>query len=232
MRRFSSAILDVVVLTVMLAAIYAVFMYVPTERQMGVVQRIFYFHVPSAMTAFLAFAIVFGASIQYLRTNADRWDMIARVAAELGVLFALIVLVTGPLWAKPVWGVFWRWEPRLTSMLVTLAMYVAYLMVRSYSSASESGTRRVAAVLGVIAFANVPFVYYSVHLWTPEQQLHPRSVELAPEMVRARYLCTAAFVALFSYLLKRGLEQEKIARRIARLRQRSHNPGSGVAPQM
>ncbi len=232
MRPVSSAILDVVVLAAMLAAIYSVFMYVPTERQMGVVQRIFYFHVPAAMTAFLAFAIVFGASIHYLRTSEERSDMIAQVAAELGVLFGLIVLVTGPLWAKPVWGVFWRWEPRLTSMLVTLAMYVAYLMVRSYSTASESGTRRVAAVLGVIAFANVPFVYYSVHLWAPEQQLHPRSVELAPEMVRARYLCTAAFAALFLYLLKRGLEQEKIARRIDRLRQKRHSRESVAAPQM
>ena len=218
--RTVSTLLDGLLFCAILLSLYAVFMYVPGERQMGAVQRIFYFHVPSAMTAFLAYAIVCVASIQYLRTKQVRWDLIARVSAELGVLFSAIVLITGPLWAKPIWGVYWRWEPRLTSMLIMFTMYIAYLMVRSYSTSSAEGTRRVAAVMGIIAFINVPFVYYSVELWAPEQQLHPRSVELAPQMAQALNLCTASVIALFLYLLKRRFVQEKLALRLERAEMR------------
>ena len=202
----------------MIAALFAVFVYVPTEREMGIVQRIFYFHVSSAIAAFLGYAIVFVASIQYLRTRRENWDSLALAAAELGVVFSLIVLISGPIWAKPIWGVYWRWEPRLTSMLITFTMYVAYLMLRSYSTSSQEGTSRMAAVMGIIAFINVPFVYFSVQLWAPEQQLHPRSVELEPQMVHARYICTAAVMIFFLYLLKRRLEQEKFALKLERLR--------------
>ena len=132
------------VFVAMLLALGAIFLYAPTEREMGQVQRIFYFHVPAAMTAFVAFSIVFFASIAYLKTRQERWDPIALAAAELGVLFSTINLVTGPLWAKPVWGVYWRWEPRLTTMLITFAMYVAYLMVRAYASGQADQMRRLA----------------------------------------------------------------------------------------
>lgn len=201
----------------MIAALFAVFVYVPTEREMGVVQRIFYFHVSSAIAAFAGYAIVFVASIQYLRTRRENWDSLALAAAELGVVFSLIVLISGPIWAKPIWGVFWRWEPRLTSMLIAFTIYVAYLIVRSYSTGSPERTRRFAAVLGIVAFVNVPMVYYSVNLWSAEQQLHPREVELAPAMVHTRYVAFAAIIALFAYLVKRRYELEKLAREIERL---------------
>jgi heme exporter protein C len=138
-------------------------------------------------------------------------------AAELGVVFSLIVLISGPIWAKPIWGVFWRWEPRLTSMLIAFTIYVAYLIVRSYTTGSPDRTRRFAAVIGVVAFVNVPLVYYSVNLWSADQQLHPREVELAPAMVQTRYLAFAAIIALFFYLLKRRYELEKLARNVERL---------------
>jgi len=191
--------------------------YVPSEREMGVVQRIFYFHVSSAIAAFVGFAMVFVASIQYLRTRRENWDCLALAAAELGVVFSLIVLISGPIWAKPIWGVFWRWEPRLTSMLIAFTIYVAYLIVRSYTTGSPDRTRRFAAVIGVVAFVNVPLVYYSVNLWSTVQQLHPREVELAPAMVQTRYLAFAAIIALFFYLLKRRYELEKLARNVERL---------------
>ena len=196
----------------MLLALGAIFLYAPTEREMGQVQRIFYFHVPAAMTAFVAFSIVFFASIAYLKTRQERWDPIALAAAELGVLFSTINLVTGPLWAKPVWGVYWRWEPRLTTMLITFAMYVAYLMVRAYASGQADQMRRLAAVLGIIAFVNIPLVHYSVDLWAPEQQLHPqRGIQIAPEMAQTKYLCYLAFGLLFSYLLRLRVELERSA---------------------
>jgi len=203
----------------MLAALAAAFLYVPTEREMGLVQRIFYFHVPSAVSAFGAFFIVFIASIQYLRTQDLKWDRLALSAAELGVMFSLIVLLTGPLWAKPIWGVYWRWEPRLTSMLLMFSMYVAYLMVRNYGT-SSSRTPRLAAVLGILAFANVPLVYYSVNLWATEQQLHPQKIELDSPMKHALYTCFIAIFLLFLYLLKHRFELEKSADMLADIRQR------------
>ena len=211
----------------MCAALYAVFIYVPTEKEMGVVQRIFYFHVPAAISAFIAFFLVFVGSIQYLRTRTELWDRLARCAAELGVLFSVIVLVTGPLWARPIWGVYWHWEPRLTSMLILFTIYLAYLMVRSYGQPTPQ-TQRFAAVLGILGFVNVPLVYYSVHLWSPEQQLHPRNVALQPEMQLTLYICFAAIFLLFWYLLCRCLRLERIADEITALRRHRTMPGAST----
>jgi heme exporter protein C len=214
-----STFFPALVLLSMLAALYAVFVYVPTEREMGLVQRIFYFHVPSAVSAFLAFFLVFVSSIQYLRTQEVRWDRLAACAAELGVLFSLIVLVTGPIWARPIWGAYWRWEPRLTSMLILFCLYVTYLMVRSYGT-DPSRTPRLAAVLGILTFVNVPLVYFSVHLWAAEQQLHPRQVALDPPMKYTLLICFGAFLLFFFYLLKSRLELEKSADILLRLKQK------------
>ncbi len=213
-----SSLFAALLLLSMIAALALVFLYVPTEKEMGLVQRIFYFHVPSAVSAFVAFLLVFIGSIQYLRTQAAKWDRLARCAAELGVLFSAIVLVTGPLWARPIWGVYWRWEPRLTSMLIMFSLYVAYLMVRSYG-ADSTRTPRLAAVLGILAFANVPLVYYSGNLWAVEQQLHPQRIALDAEMKYTLYVCFGAFFLLFSFLLSRRLELEKVADELTRLKQ-------------
>lgn len=204
----------------MLMALAAALLYAPTEKVMGDTQRIFYFHVPAAISAFVCFFLVFIGSVQYLRTRYAHWDRLALCAAELGVLFGLIVLVTGPLWAKPIWGVYWRWEPRLTSMLIAFSIYVAYIMVRTHG-ASAGQAPRLAAVLGVVAFINVPLVYYSVDLWAADQQLHPqRNVALEPEMRYALWVCFAAFFLLLSLLLKRRLELAKIEEGVERTRQR------------
>lgn len=204
----------------MLVALGAVFLWVPTEREMGIVQRIFYFHVPSAMSAFLAFFLVFVGSIQYLRTRDDKWDRLALGAAELGVMFALIVLITGPLWAKPVWGVYWRWEPRLTSMLITFTIYVAYLMIRDFG-AQSSQAPRLGAVLGILAFANVPLVYFAVDLWSANQQLHPpRNVALDPTMEYAKWICYATFFLLLFHLMSQRMELARIETAVERLRQK------------
>ena len=217
------------VLVTMCAALYSVFIYVPTEREMGVVQRIFYFHVPAAITSFVAFFLVFVGSVQYLRTRAEQWDRLARCAAELGVLFSLIVLITGPLWARPIWGVYWRWEPRLTSMLVLFTIYLSYLIVRAYGSPTAQ-TQRFGAVLGILGFVNVPLVYYSVQLWAPEQQLHPREVQLQPEMQRALYVSFGATFLLFYYLLARRLRLERVADELVAIRLRRMTSADEVHP--
>ena len=215
-----SSLYSYIVFAAMLGALAAIFLWVPTEKEMGVVQRIFYFHVPSAISAFLAFFLVFIASIQYLRTREEKWDRLALSAAELGVMFGLIVLISGPLWAKPVWGVYWRWEPRLTTMLITFTIYVAYLMVRDYGAQANQAPR-LGAVLGILAFVNVPLVEYSVEMWAADQQLHPqRNIELGPEMRYTKYICYASFFLLLFRLLAQRMELARMENAVARLRQK------------
>ena len=135
----------------------------------GQLQRIFYVHVPSAWVAYLGFAIVFIASIAYLRTGARRWDLLAHAAGEVGVVFCSLVLITGPIWARPVWGTYWQWDARLTSALVMWLTYVGYLFLRGLAS-DPSRAGRMAAVVGIVGFVNVPIVHFSVYWW---RTLHP-----------------------------------------------------------
>jgi heme exporter protein C len=130
-QRLSLALLGATLL-LLLVAFYQVFFVVPTEKTMGTVQRIFYIHLPSATVAFNLFFVVFVCSIGYLRTRRPGWDRVAVSAAEVGVIFCAAVLVTGPLWAKPVWGIWWTWDPRLTTTLILFLIFVGYLMLRVY----------------------------------------------------------------------------------------------------
>ncbi|HYE25491.1 MAG TPA: cytochrome c biogenesis protein CcsA [Clostridia bacterium] len=143
----------------------------PTEQTMGDVQRIFYYHVPSAWTAFLLFFVNFVASIWYLVRRNPIADAIAVSAAEVGVVFCTVVLVTGPIWAKPVWGIWWTWDARLTSTLVLWLIYVSYLILRRYATGGQ--TQVMAAVLAIFGFLDVPLVYMAIR-WFRTQ--HPQPV--------------------------------------------------------
>jgi heme exporter protein C len=188
-------------LVLMVAALYLVFLFVPTEATMGIVQRIFYFHVPVAWVAFLSFFIVFIYSILYLWKRDEKWDIIARSSAEVGVMFTTLVLITGSIWAKPIWGVWWTWEPRLTSALVLWLMYIAYMLVRSYSSEESRGARN-AAVVGIIGFLDVPIVALAITLWRTQ---HPGPVifegGLAPKMLLTLLVCIMTFTVIYVSLL-------------------------------
>lgn len=158
----------------MIAALYLVFIYVPTEATMGVVQRIFYFHVPVAWVAFLAFFVVFVGSILYLWKKENKWDILASSSAEVGIVFTTLVLITGPIWAKPTWGVWWVWDARLTTTLVLWLIYLAYMMVRSFALEQSQGAR-FSAVVGIIGFIDVPIVALAIVL---SRTQHPRSGDL------------------------------------------------------
>src|ERR1700704_1407636 len=132
----------------------------PTEQTMGDVQRIFYYHVPSAWTAFLLFTINFVASVVYLVRRSVKADILALVTAEVGVVFCTVVLVTGPIWARPVWGIWWTWDIRLTSTLVLWLIYVSYLILRRFSGSGQ--TPLIAAALAVFGALDVPLVYFSI----------------------------------------------------------------------
>lgn len=194
-------VLLVVSALLMLAALYMVFIYAPTEAEMGNVQRIFYFHVPLAWIAFLAFLVVFIASILYLWKRDKRWDFIASSSAEVGLVFTTLFLITGSIWAKSWWGVWWTWDSRLTSSLVLWLIYLAYFIVRSYI-AEDQRRARFAAVVGIIGFIDVPIVALAITLWRTQ---HPGPVifegGLSPEMVGTLLVSIAAFTALYALLL-------------------------------
>ena len=142
----------------LLADLALIFLWVPTEITMGVVQRIFYFHVPAALVGFIGFFIVFIASIGYLVKRTRGWDRVAQSAAEVGVVFLSVAIVSGAIWAKPVWGTWWTWDPKLTTTFILWVIYLGYLMVRAYTEGKEQGAR-FAAVVGIIGFIDVPIVY-------------------------------------------------------------------------
>jgi heme exporter protein C len=154
------------------------FTYTPTEATMGSIQKIFYLHLPVAISTFFACLVSFAASMAFLAKRDLAWDRLAAVAARVAVVFCSVVLLTGMIWGKSAWGQWWTWSPRLTFSLVLWLLYVVYLMIRA---SIESPQRRaiVAAVYGMIAFLDVPLVYLSVRLMP---DIHPISVQLAPAM--------------------------------------------------
>ena len=172
----------------------------PTEQTMGNVQRIFYYHVPSAWTAFILFFINFGASIYYLIKRCPTADIVALVCAEVGVVFCTVVLVTGPIWARPVWGIWWTWDMRLTSTLVLWLIYVSYLFLRRFSSSGQ--TPLLAAALAVLGALCVPFVYFSIWFFRTQ---HPQPVmggggSIDPRMLHVLLINWLAF-SCFAFLV-------------------------------
>jgi heme exporter protein C len=196
-------VLGIIVFLSMLFALYMAFLGAPREKTMGDLQRIFYFHVGAASAGLSAFAVNFVASLAYIVRKNRRLDNLALSAAEMGVVFFLMVLVTGPIWAKQVWFVWWTWSPRLTLSLVLCLLYVAYLLIRNYIEDPERKAM-VAAVFGIVAFIDVPLVYFSIRWW---RDLHPSPMletgKLAPAMRPAFLVCLTAFLLLMIYLLRR-----------------------------
>ncbi len=194
-------------------ALVLVFRFAPTERTMGDVQRIFYFHVPAAWAAFLCFFLVFVGSAGTLLGGRRGWDVLALAAAEIGVVFCTIVLLTGPIWAKPAWGIWWTWDARLTSTLVLWLTYIGYLLLRHHvADARRRAT--LAAVVGVLGFLDVPIVYFSIRWWRTQ---HPQPViaggegaGLHPDMALTFTVCLAAFTLLTAALLLQRVRLERL----------------------
>jgi heme exporter protein C len=191
----------VVVTAILLGyALYEALVVAPTEQTMGDVQRIFYYHVPSAWTAFILFFANFGASVYYLIKRCSVADMVALVCAEVGVVFLTVNLVTGPIWARPVWGIWWTWDWRLTSTLVMWLIYVSYLFLRRFSSSGE--TPLLAASLAVLGALCVPFVYFSIWFFRTQ---HPQPVmggggSIDPRMLHVLLINWLAF-SCFAFLV-------------------------------
>ncbi len=196
-------VLGVLTFISVLVALWAIFMYAPTEKTLGIVQRIFYFHVSIGLNTFLAFGIVFVSSILYLWKRDLRYDIIAYAAAEIGVLLCTLVLITGSIWGKASWGAWWTWDARLTTSLVLWLIYVAYLMLRA-AAGSDVKRARFAAVFGIVGFVDVPIVYFSIHWWSRSMHpvvIKPSGISLAPAMLHAMLISLTAITLLHVYML-------------------------------
>ncbi len=197
---------------------YCALFVAPTEKTMGLIQRIFYFHMPFGITAFVSFLISFFASIAYVRSRKPKWDWLAVSSAEIGVPFITVMLVTGPIWAKPVWGIWWTWDARLTSTFVLWALYVCYLLLRTLIDDPE---RRavVSAVFGIFAAFDIPLVYFSIWFFRTQ---HPQPViggggSLDPRMFDVLMVCWVATLAMLAILLRQRYRLEALRHGVAEM---------------
>lgn len=181
---------------------WLIYIYAPTEATLGLAQKIFYIHLPLAWWALLSFFVVFAASIAYLVRRNPRWDRLAAAAAEVGVLFCGLALITGCLWAKRSWGVWWTWDPRLTTTLIMWFVYAGYLILRGLEL-NPARKRLICAVVGIVAFLDVPLVFISARIW---RSIHPavfasREGGLPTEMRLCALACVIAMGFIWWTLL-------------------------------
>ncbi len=203
----------------MIGSLYTSFIYAPTEKVMGPIQKIFYFHMGTVWVATISFIIVFVASIQYLRKESRSWDILAYSAAEIGVVFITLTIISGSIWAKPIWGTWWTWDPQLTTTFILWLLYIVYMILRS-SAGSDTRKAKFAAVFGIIAFLDLPLVYISARVMRGISPVVFGSGGggIAPEMMVALLVTLTAFTLLFVLILKHRVELEIMKDSILRLR--------------
>ena len=209
-------ILALITLALLSYGLYQALIVAPREMTMGDAQRIFYYHVPSAWTSFLCFFGNLAASIWYLASRNPKADAVALTTAEVGVVFCTVVLVTGPIWAKPIWGIWWTWDARLTSTLVLWLIYVSYLLLRRYSTAGQNPV--LASVLAVFGAVDVGFVYMAIR-WLRTQ--HPQPVigggegsGIDPRMMHALLINWCGFLALASLVIWLRYRLERLRQQV------------------
>ena len=201
-------------------ALCVMLMMIPRESAQGFVQKIFYVHVPVAWVAFLAFGVTGFSGLRYLMTKDLKYDRIAAASAEVGVIFISLVLITGPLWAKPIWGIYWTWDLRLTTSFILWLLYLAYLILRR-SVADRDRRAQLSAVVGLISFLDVPIVYFANRVKASQ---HPAPVVgggegsgLAPEFLATLLIGVFAFTVTYVLLLRLRHQQSRLEDRIEEL---------------
>jgi heme exporter protein C len=198
----SSPLLGLVAFAAVLTAQVLGFVVSPPDRDMGQLQKIMYVHVPSAWNAFLAFFVVFVASVHYLWLKRERSDLLAAAAAEVGTVFTALTLILGSIWGRPTWGVWWTWDPRLTSTAVLLVIFAGYLALRSFAEDPDRRARWSAAV-GILGALNVPIVYMSVKWWRTLHQTQSSAATVDPAYALGLRANGIAFALLLIYLVRR-----------------------------
>jgi heme exporter protein C len=202
----------------MLISTYAALIYAPTETIMGNIQRIFYFHMGTVWVATIAFMIVFVASILYLINGKKKWDVLAYTSAEIGVLFITLTIITGSIWAKPVWGTWWTWDPQLTTTFILWILYIVYLLIRANSGFDEKKAKY-SAVFAIIAFIDLPLVYISARVMRGISPVvfGPGGGGIEPKMLNALLITLVSFTLLFILLLIERVKVENLKYQINKL---------------
>ncbi len=222
MREKITNLIGGIALVLIIISLYLVFIYAPTEASMGHVQRIFYFHVAFAWTSFIAFFVTFAASILYLIRRSRCWDIVASSSVEIGVAFCLIILTTGPIWARPVWGAYWTWDPRLVTTLILLFIYAAYLIMRGAIN-EETKRARYSAVIGIIGFFDIPIVYLSIQWWSRTihpDVVRPEKIDLPPEMIYTLFTSFISIGVFYLFILLRRIRLEELRDEVVELRKK------------
>ena len=197
----NNRLLLVLISSLLIFNIYNIIFNTPMVPDQHWAQKIFYVHVPSAWVGFLSYLIVMIAGIMFFLNKNDFWDTVGLAAAEIGTIFITLVLITGPIWATPIWGKPWIWEPRLTTTFILFLIYIGYFMIRSFGGHIER-VKRYAAAIGIIAFLDVPIIFVSVQFWSPEIQSHPQ-VEMVnqPSGILIPFLISLCIFTLVYFLM-------------------------------
>lgn len=223
MRQKIAILLSGIALVLLVRNLYVILLQLPDEAAQGAIYRIIFFHVPAAWTAFLGFFAALVASVLYLASKDLRYDAFAAAVTEVGLAFGAANLVSGMIWGRIIWGIWWTWDPRLTSMLVGWLIYAGYLTLRR---AIEEPTERakISAVLSIFAFADVPIIFFSIKWWRTQ---HPQPVvwgggSMDPAMWRMLFLNWAPLLLLGVALLLIRMRQEQTRRELDALRRQAH----------
>jgi heme exporter protein C len=211
-------ILDVVTLVLLAIATFMVFFYAPTEAVMGNVQRVFYFHVAAGWVGMLSFLVAAIVGVAYLRTSNRKWDTVGLASVEIGMVFAFINVVTGAIWARPIWNTWWTWDPRLTTATIMLLIYAAYLMLRQGIDDPDRRAR-FGAVYAIVGFLSVPLTFFSARLF---RTIHPVVIgsnqpgaegafDMTPLMLQTFLFSLLTFTFLFADLLWHRIRLGKLA---------------------
>ena len=215
-------ILNIGTALLFVSAAALVFFYAPLERQMGEVQRIFYFHVAAAWASALAFGVTMVTGIVYLRTGQRQWDAISSGSVEVGLLFTLMTLISGSIWARPIWNTWWTWDPRLTTYTILALIYVAYGLLRQ--GIEDPGRQaRFAAVYGILGFVSVPITFLSIRFW---RTIHPVVIgngsatasggfDMSPDMRLVFFVSLFTFTVLYACLLVNRVRLSRLADQVA-----------------
>ncbi|MBZ0118518.1 MAG: cytochrome c biogenesis protein [Sandaracinaceae bacterium] len=214
-------LMGVLVIASLPITLWTIFVHAPIEMQMGIAQKIFYFHAPCAYAMYVGFVVCGVASLVHLITRKESWEALAVAGAEVGLLFCVMVLFQGMLWARKAWGVYWTWDPRLSSTLLAALIFTSYVVLRSIG-AGGAGERRFAAGLAIVGALELPLIHYSVKLWRGQ---HPTVLRqtggegLAPEMGHAFLAGFLFFTVLVIWLLwaRMRLERQRQAVRALEL---------------
>lgn len=220
-------ILDVVAVLMLVAALWMVFAYAPTEAVMGLVQKVFYFHVANAWVGMLSFLVAAGVGVAYLRTHDMKWDIVGLATVELGFIFMLVATITGAIWARPIWNTWWTWDPRLTTVTIMELIYAAYLMLRQGIEEPERRAR-FGAVYAIIGFISVPLTFFSIRLF---RTIHPvviggsdpnadGSFDMTPKMLQTFLFSLLTYTVIYADLLWHRVRLGRLAERVEQLKLR------------